>query len=82
MMVDLYREGGMPAPSRATPELRQSFAGVLVVRDMRRTPGWMSPHWRVLYVPDGDRSHQVGQFLTDQAVAGWSVLVRRGQVSG
>jgi hypothetical protein len=61
-------------------DLRASPAGVVVARDLRREPGWMSPHWTVIYAPAGDRSHRYGQHLPDQAVAGWSVLVRREAV--
>jgi hypothetical protein len=74
-MVDLYRE--VAVPPLPTPELRLSPAGVLAKRDLCREPGWPSPHWTVLDMPAGDRSHWVGQHLVDQAVAGWSVLVRR-----
>jgi len=70
------------APDRAEPSdrstsYRLSPAGVLVWRDLRREPGWAAPHWSVQHVPAGDRSHHIGQRLTDQAVAGWSPLIRR-----
>lgn len=79
VMVDGYRERPA-AVGMATPELRLSTAGVLAVRDERREPPqWTSPHWTVVLIPAGDRSHHVGQHLPDQAVAMWSVLVRRDQ---
>jgi hypothetical protein len=75
-MLDVYRTD-LPPTDPSTP-FRLSPAGVLVWRDLRREPGWMEPHWSVLHVPAGDRSHHVGMRLPDQAVAGWSPLVRRG----
>lgn len=56
---------GQPTPYRLSP------AGTLVAR--------VTPGWRVLYA--ADRRHHYGQTLTDQAVAGWDVLVRRGGAS-
>lgn len=79
-MIDLYRE--RPVALLPSPELRMSPAGVLVKRDVRREPGWLDPHWTVLDVPAGDRLHWVGQHIVDQAVAEWSVLVRRERVGG
>ncbi|GAB3472209.1 hypothetical protein [Actinophytocola sediminis] len=53
---------GQPTPYRLSPD------GVLARR--------ISGGWVVRDAPG--RSHYVGQHLTDQAVAGWSPLIRKG----
>lgn len=80
MVVELSAPDG--PGSLPHPEYRLFPAGVLVKRDLRREPGWSGPHWTVLDVPAGDRTHYVGQHLVDQAVGGWSVLVRREERHG